>query len=68
LTVVNLEENVTLIYDFYGFPGYYHKQKYPSGGSKQLAEQVISLLRNNGIKASRKNRGLDHGILNVGAL
>jgi aromatic ring-opening dioxygenase catalytic subunit (LigB family) len=60
--IVNTAENAALIYDFYGFPTHYYKQKYPNRGNKQLAEQVISLLRSNGIKASGTDRGLDHGI------
>jgi hypothetical protein len=62
LIVVNIEESASLIYDFYGFPGHFYKQKYPNRGSKQLAEQVISLLRSRGINASGTDRGLDHGI------
>lgn len=60
--LVNTEENASLIYDFYGFPSHYYKVKYPNKGNKQLAEQIISLLRNHGIKASGTHRGLDHGI------
>ena len=62
LILVNTEENASLIYDFYGFPTHYYKVKYPNRGSKQLAEQVVSLLRNHGIKVSGTDRGLDHGI------
>ena len=59
---MNTEENASLIYDFYGFPSHYYKVKYPNRGNTQLAEQVISLLRSHGIKASATDRGLDHGI------
>ena len=62
LISVNTEENASLIYDFYGFPTHYYKQKYPNRGSKKIAEQVISLLQSHGIKASGTDRGLDHGI------
>jgi 4,5-DOPA dioxygenase extradiol len=59
---VNTEEKATLIYDFYGFPSHYYKVKYPNRGDRKLAEQVIALLREKGIKAQSVDRGLDHGI------
>ena len=62
LIIVNTEENAALIYDFYGFPDHYYKQKYPNRGSKKLADQVMSRLRDQGIKVSGTDRGLDHGI------
>jgi len=62
LIKVNTEEHASLIYDFYGFPSHYYKVKYPNRGSKKLAEQVIALLREKGLKASGTDRGLDHGI------
>ena len=62
LTSVNTEENASLIYDFYGFPSHYYKQKYPNRGSNSIANQVIALLHKHGIKASGTDRGLDHGI------
>lgn len=62
LMEVNTNEHASLIYDFYGFPGHYYKQKYPNRGSQQIAEKVMDLLRKKGIKVSGTDRGLDHGI------
>jgi 4,5-DOPA dioxygenase extradiol len=59
---VNTNEHAALIYDFYGFPGHYYKQKYPNRGSLEIAEKVMGLLREKGIKVSGADRGLDHGI------
>jgi 4,5-DOPA dioxygenase extradiol len=59
---VNTEENASLIYDFYGFPSHYYKVKYPNHGNRKLAEQVLLLLNQNGIRAKGTDRGLDHGI------
>jgi 4,5-DOPA dioxygenase extradiol len=43
-------------------PDYYYKQKYPNRGSKKLSDQLMSRLRDQGIKVSGADRGLDHGI------
>lgn len=59
---MNVEENASLIYDFYGFPTHYYKQKYPNKGSRLLADKVMGLLKENGVKVSGVDRGLDHGI------
>lgn len=59
---MNTNERAALIYDFYGFPGHYYKQKYPNRGSSQIAEKVMGLLRGKGIEVSGVDRGLDHGI------
>ena len=47
---------------FYNFPSHYYKEKFPNVASKELAEQVITLLKSNGIAASPVSRGLDHGV------
>jgi aromatic ring-opening dioxygenase catalytic subunit (LigB family) len=47
---------------FYGFPSHYYEEKFPHRGSRPLAEKVISLLTNAGIKAKGVSRGLDHGV------
>jgi 4,5-DOPA dioxygenase extradiol len=51
-----------MIYDFYGFPKEYYKYNYPNVGSPKIAERVLGLLKENGIKAEGTNRGLDHGV------
>ena len=59
---VNTAESMGLIYDFYGFPPHYYEFEYPNRGSPELAEKVINLLGNAGIKAEGVRRGLDHGV------
>ncbi|WEW61457.1 hypothetical protein PRK78_006947 [Emydomyces testavorans] len=59
---VNTAEHTELIYDFYGFPSHYYKERYPNIGSPEIAEQVIEAIRNAGIKAEGVKRGLDHGV------
>ncbi|KAE8146774.1 Extradiol ring-cleavage dioxygenase, class III enzyme, subunit B [Aspergillus avenaceus] len=59
---VNTAEITELIYDFYGFPSYYYKEKYPNVGSKEVANRVLGLLGEAGIKAEGVKRGLDHGV------
>ncbi|EAU32538.1 conserved hypothetical protein [Aspergillus terreus NIH2624] len=59
---VNHAEMTELIYDFYGFPSHYYKEKYPNVGSREIANKVIDLLRQAGINAEGVKRGLDHGV------
>ncbi|KAG2418939.1 hypothetical protein HFD88_002042 [Aspergillus terreus] len=59
---VNHAEMTDLIYDFYGFPSHYYKEKYPNVGSREIANKVIDLLRQAGINAEGVKRGLDHGV------
>jgi aromatic ring-opening dioxygenase catalytic subunit (LigB family) len=47
---------------FYGFPSHYYQEKYPHVGSKEVAEKVLSYLKDAGIKAEGVTRGLDHGV------
>ncbi|KAI9795306.1 MAG: hypothetical protein M1835_006021 [Candelina submexicana] len=59
---VNTAEATDLIYDFYGFPSHYYKEKYPNVGSKEVAEKVMTSLSNAGIQVKGVKRGLDHGV------
>ncbi|KAJ5229171.1 hypothetical protein N7489_009879 [Penicillium chrysogenum] len=59
---VNTAEKTDLIYDFYGFPGHYYKEKYPNVGSKEVANEVLRLLKKADITAEGVERGLDHGV------
>ncbi|KAJ5143338.1 Extradiol ring-cleavage dioxygenase class III enzyme subunit B [Penicillium bovifimosum] len=59
---VNTAEKTDLIYDFYGFPGHYYKEKYPNVGSKEVAQKVLDSLKDAGIAAEGVKRGLDHGV------
>ncbi|KAJ5698980.1 hypothetical protein N7462_000985 [Penicillium macrosclerotiorum] len=59
---VNTAEMTDLIYDFYGFPDHYYKEKYPNVGSKEVAHKVLDALKATGIEAQGVKRGLDHGV------
>ncbi|KAJ5100614.1 Extradiol ring-cleavage dioxygenase class III enzyme subunit B, partial [Penicillium angulare] len=59
---VNTAEMTDLIYDFYGFPDHYYKEKYPNVGSKEVAHKVLDALHDAGIEAQGVKRGLDHGV------
>ncbi|KAI1875710.1 uncharacterized protein JN550_001996 [Neoarthrinium moseri] len=59
---VNTAEHTDLIYDFYGFPPHYYEAKYPNRGSPELANKIIGLLTDAGIKTKAVTRGLDHGV------
>jgi len=62
---VNVAETEPLIYDFYGFPRHYYTEKYPNKGSPKLAERIMGMLQDAGIKAEGVERGLDHGVFAV---
>ena len=47
---------------FYGFPSHYYKERFPNVGSKELAAQIMGLLKSNDIAVSAVSRGLDHGV------
>ena len=59
---VNTDEMADLIYDFYGFPLHYYKEKYPNVGSKKIASKVIDALESHNVSAKPVSRGLDHGV------
>ncbi|CAI7651292.1 unnamed protein product [Penicillium viridicatum] len=59
---VNTAERTDLIYDFGGFPSHYYKEKYPHVGSKEVANEVLRLLKEADIPAEGVKRGLDHGV------
>lgn len=59
---VNTAESQPLIYDFYGFPAHFYTAQYPNVGSPDLANRVLTLLTQAGIKAEGTQRGLDHGV------
>src|SRR5258706_3107088 len=52
---------VPLIYDFYGFPARYYRQKYPAPGAPELAARVRELWGRTQPIAEDPGRGLDHG-------
>lgn len=52
-----------LIFDYYGFPQHTYELTYPAPGHPELAQQVVELLRNEGLAAaSDDERGYDHGM------
>ncbi|ETN40021.1 uncharacterized protein HMPREF1541_04296 [Cyphellophora europaea CBS 101466] len=59
---VNGAEHEPLLYDFYGFPRHYYAEKFPHVGSRSLAERVVRVLGEGGVRAVLTERGLDHGV------
>lgn len=60
--MVSAAPHPATIYDFSGFPEATYRLVYPAPGAPDLAEQVISLLTQTGLKAElHPSRGLDHG-------
>ncbi|OCT54837.1 4,5-DOPA dioxygenase extradiol-like protein [Cladophialophora carrionii] len=59
---VNVSEEEPLLYDYYGFPRHYYMEKFPNKGSVKVAERVIDVLEENGIRTEKTERGLDHGV------
>jgi 4,5-DOPA dioxygenase extradiol len=55
-------QEVPLIYDFYGFPAELYQVKYQAPASTELSRDVFSLLSAAGLKpVEAHQRGLDHG-------
>ncbi|KAK9358996.1 Extradiol ring-cleavage dioxygenase, class III enzyme, subunit B, partial [Lipomyces starkeyi] len=46
----NMAETTDMIYEFYGFPSFMYKEKYPNVGSKTIAQRVLDQLQSSGIK------------------
>ena len=59
---VNFSEEEPLLYDYYGFPRHYYLEKFPNKGSVKLAQKVVDVLGEHGIKTEKTERGLDHGV------
>jgi 4,5-DOPA dioxygenase extradiol len=57
-TTLGATRTAPLVYDFYGFPDKYYRQKYPAPGAPELARRVRELV---GTVADDPERGLDHG-------
>lgn len=54
--------SVLIGFSFGGFPSHYYKEKYPHVGSKEVANEVLRLLKEADIPAEGVKRGLDHGV------
>ena len=50
-TKVSAGAKPKLLYDYWGFPSEAYEFKYPAPGSPDIAKQVISLLKQHGVKA-----------------
>jgi aromatic ring-opening dioxygenase catalytic subunit (LigB family) len=63
IEVMSNDEN-ELYYDYYGFPKEMYEITWKSKGSHELAERIIGLFKKSNIpaKASKNQRGLDHGV------
>ncbi len=60
LSLGETDKHAELIYDFYGFPDELYEVQYPAPGAPWLAQQVMELLPDEPMRATR--RGLDHGV------
>lgn len=62
VTVLNAQHH-TLLFDYYGFPEHTYQLTYPASGSSDVAERVLELLGQAGIRhGQERQRGLDHGV------
>jgi len=60
---VNSQAKPGLLFDYYGFPEYTYRLKYPAPGEPVLAKRVRDLLAKAGIDAGEETaRGFDHGV------
>lgn len=60
---VNVAERPKLLFDYYGFPEYTYRLKYPVPGAPDLEPRVRSLMTAAGFDLDvESKRGLDHGV------
>ncbi|CDU25108.1 uncharacterized protein SPSC_04942 [Sporisorium scitamineum] len=59
---VNVDEKNPLVYDFYGFPDHFYKQKVESSNPSNISSLVLDHLRSHGVPAYPTKRGIDHGV------
>ena len=60
---VNVQANPGMLFDYYGFPDYTYRLKYPAPGEPALAARVRALLTAAGIDSGEEAaRGFDHGV------
>ncbi|SPO24182.1 uncharacterized protein UTRI_03450 [Ustilago trichophora] len=59
---VNVDEKNPLVYDFYGFPDHFYKQKVVSSNPSNISALVLDHLRSSGVPAHPVKRGIDHGV------
>ncbi len=62
VTVSASQQQVPLVYDFWGFPQRYYEVTYDAPLAPGLADEVTRLLGDDGVRVHRdEQRGLDHG-------
>lgn len=61
LTLGATEAGVPLVYDFFGFPDRYYRQRYPAPPAPGLTDRVAELAGGQRAVAHEPSRGLDHG-------
>ncbi|KIS67100.1 uncharacterized protein UMAG_04969 [Mycosarcoma maydis] len=59
---VNVDEKNPLVYDFYGFPQHFYKQRVESSNPIKISSLVLDHLRSTGLPAHPIKRGIDHGV------
>jgi len=60
---VNAQAKPGMLFDYYGFPDYTYRLKYPAPGEPALAARVRELLGKAGIESGEEMaRGFDHGV------
>ncbi|CAO3609768.1 unnamed protein product [Mucor fragilis] len=59
---VETSEKPKLIYDFFNFPRRYYEATWDHKGSPAIADRVVGLLKESGIKATGEKHGNDHGV------
>jgi aromatic ring-opening dioxygenase catalytic subunit (LigB family) len=59
--VGDTDEEIALLFDYYGFPKHTYEITWPARGSKQLARRIRELLPGIHIDSNNK-RGFDHGV------
>lgn len=59
---MNTDATNPLVYDFYGFPPEYYKQKFESKGDAAMLADVKTALKESNIGFETTKRGLDHGV------
>lgn len=59
---ITVDEDVDLIYDYYGFPPETYELTYPAKGSPAVAHRARTLLAEAGLTPVSSHRGWDHGV------
>ncbi len=60
VTIGRTRDHTELLYDFWGFPSFMYRLRYPAPGAPQLADRVEGLLAPH-LPVARADRAIDHG-------